>query len=162
MNRVTLQGRAANEPEIAKSEKGVVYCRFRLAVKGPYRGKDNPRKTEYFTMVGFKSVAQTIYNNLAKGAYCTIEGKLSQDVYIDNTGRKRESNSVIVTYINIHEWLKKSNTLKRLDSGFDDEMLVPREITQSLFKQVEISADDEDIPEELLGKDPFSNDQIQV
>lgn len=153
MNIVIIQGRPCRDPEIRQSEKGKIYSRTRFAVDGPYRGKDVPRKVDYFTVVCFDKLAQTVYNNLCKGALCTVLGKLEQGEYLDRVGNKREKVEIIASKITIHEFLKKHRPLQELDAGFDDELLVPREITQSLFKQIDI--DDEDIPDDLAGRNPF-------
>lgn len=153
MNFILLQGRPTRDPEISKSDSGRVYCRIRLAVDRPYRGNKVPRKTDYFTVVFFNKLAQVAYNNLAKGALCTICGRLETSEYLDKIGNKRETFSVIADKLTIHEWLRKHRPLEELDSDFDDELIVPREITGSLFKQIDIT--DEDIPDDLAGVNPF-------
>ena len=155
MNIVIQQGRPTRDPEISKSKSGKVYCRIRLAVDRPYRGNKQPRKTDYFNVVFFNKLAQVAYNNLAKGALCTVLGRLETDTYIDNIGNKRESFSIIADKLSIHEWLRKHRPLQELDAGFDDELIVPREITGSLFKQIDIT--DEDIPDDLAGESPFDD-----
>jgi len=155
MNLVIQQGRPTRDPEISKSKDGKVYCRIRLAVDRPYRGKNVPRKTDYFTVVFFNKLAQVAYNNLAKGALCTVVGRLETSEYIDNIGNKRETWSIIADKLTIHEWLRKHRPLEELDSNFDDELIVPREITGSLFKQIDIT--DEDIPDDLAGGNPFDD-----
>lgn len=155
MNLVIQQGRPTRDPEISRSKDGKVYCRIRLAVDRPYRGKNVPRKTDYFTVVFFNKLAQVAYNNLAKGALCTILGRLETSEYIDNIGNKRETFSIIADKLTIHEWLRKHRPLEELDSNFDDELIVPREITGSLFKQIDVT--DEDIPDDLAGGSPFDD-----
>lgn len=156
MNIGILQGRPTHDPQLKKSERtGKVYCRIRIACDRPYRGKDVPRKTDYFTVVCFDRTAQTAYNNLAKGALCTVFGKLEQEEWLDQVGNKRERVVIVVQKLTIHEWLRKHRPLKDLDVGFDDELLVPREITDSLFKQIDI--DDEDIPDDLAGRSIFDD-----
>lgn len=155
MNIVIVQGRPTRDPEISRSKNGRVYCRIRLAVDRPYRGKDQPKKADYFTVVFFGKIAQTVYNNLAKGALCTVVGRLEVSDYIDNIGNKRETFSVIAKQLTIHEWLRKHRAIEELDSDFDTDLLVPREITGSLFKNIDI--DDEDIPDDLAGGNPFND-----
>lgn len=155
MNLVIQQGRPTRDPEISKSREGRVYCRIRLAVDRPYRGKNVPKKTDYFTVVFFNRLAQVAYNNLAKGALCTIVGRLETSDYIDKIGNKRETVSIIADKLTIHEWLRKHRPLEELDSDFDDELIVPREITGSLYKQIDIT--DEDIPDDLAGGLPFDD-----
>ena len=155
MNIVIQQGRPTRDPEISRSKDGRVYCRIRLAVDRPYRGKAVPRKADYFTIVFFNKLAQVAYNNLAKGALCTIVGRLEASEYLDKVGNKREAVSIIADKLTIHEWLRKHRPLEELDSNFDDELIVPREITGSLFKQIDIT--DEDIPDDLAGESPFDD-----
>ena len=147
MNIAIIQGRPTRDPELDTSRTGKVYCKLRIACDKPYRGKDVPRKADYFDVVVFDKKAQFAYNNLAKGALCTILGRLEQSEYIDAIGNKREKVAIICDKLTIHEWLRKNKPLESLDVNFDD--IVPREITNSLFKQIDVT--DEDIPEELLG-----------
>lgn len=150
MNIVIEQGRPTRDPELIKSERtGKVFCVVRLAVDRPYRKEKTPKDTDYFKIVIFGKLAQFVYNNLAKGALCTVLGRLAQEDYIDKYGDKRESVSIIAQRLTIHEWLRKNRPLSELEHDFD-ETLVPREITKSLFKQIE--AGDEDIPADLLGR----------
>ena len=155
MNLVIEQGRPTRDPEIKQSQSGKVYCRIRLAVDRPYKGKNVPQKTDYMDVVFFDKRAQYVFNNLAKGALCTIRGRLETSEYIDNIGNKRERFTIISDGITIHEWLRKHRPLEELDSDFDNDLIVPREITNSLFKQIEV--DDEDIPDDLLGRNPFDD-----
>lgn len=151
MNIAILQGRPTRDPEIRRSEKGKVYCRIRLAIDRPYKGKNAPKKTDFFDVVFFDRLAQSVYNNLAKGALVTVLGRLENNDYIDNIGNKRERVTVVASRITIHEWLRKHRPLEELDADFDNDVLVPREITGSLFKQIDIT--DEDIPDDLVGGD---------
>ena len=156
MNVVIEQGRPTRDPEISRSKDGKrVYCRIRLAVDRDYKGKNVPKKADYFNVIFFGNLAQSVYNNVAKGALITVLGRLENNEYIDNIGNKRESTSIIASRISIHEWLRKHRPLEELDADFDNDLIVPREITGSLFKQIDIG--DEDIPEDLMGGSPFDD-----
>ena len=147
MNVAIIQGRPVRDPEIRRSEKGVVYCRLRIACDRPYKGKNVPKETDYFDVVAFSKLAQTVYNNLCKGALCTILGRLQQREYLDAVGNKQERVDIVAQRVTIHEWLRKKRPLE--DLGNFDEEIIPREITQSLYKQIDFS--DEDIPDDLAG-----------
>ena len=149
MNISIVQGRPTKDPVLMKSDKtGRVYLKMWIASDGPYKGPDIPRKTHFIPVVCFGKLAQTVYNNLAKGALCTILGVLENDNYIDKTGNEVRTFIVKAQKITIHEWLRKHRPLEELKAGFDDE-LIPREITDSLYKQIDV--DDEDIPDDLMG-----------
>lgn len=154
-NKVFLSGRPTREPEIKQSQKGKVYCKIRLAVDRPYRGKDVPRNADYFTVIFFDKKAQFVFNNVAKGALVNIWGRLEQSEYINNVGTKVEEVSVVGQEIDVVEWLRKTNRPNVDIEDVNGELLVPREITKSLIKQIEVT--DEDIPEDLLGRNPFDD-----
>lgn len=144
MNNVHIQGRPTNDPQMKKSNRtGKVFCTFRLAVDGPYRGPDHPKETDYFNVVAFGTTAQALLKHLAKGAYITIRGQLKNRQWVDNVGNRREDIVIVVKEYNIHEWMKKSKVFESLKDT-NGELLIPREITDSLFKQ--INERDEDIP----------------
>lgn len=154
-NKVFLSGRPTREPEIRQSQKGKVYCKIRLAVDRPYKGKEVPRKADFFNVVFYDKKAQFVYNNVAKGALVDIWGRLEQGEYINNVGTKVETVDVIGQEIEVVEWLRKTN---RPNVDIEDplgNLLVPREITKSLIKQIEVT--DEDIPDELMGRSPFDD-----
>lgn len=145
MNIVLMQGRPTDDPRMKNSKRtGKVFCTFRLAVDGPYRGPDAPKETDFFNIVAFGNTAQALLKHLAKGAYISIRGELKNRSWIDNIGNKRTENVIVVREYNIHEWLKKSKQFESLADSNGD-LLIPREITDSLFKQID--ARDEDIPD---------------
>ena len=153
MNIIILQGRPTRDPEIIRSEKtGTVFCKMRMAVDREYRGKDVPKKTDFFDVLIFGKRGQTVYNNVAKGALLTIQGVLENNERIDRTGNKWVENIVVARRVTIHEWLRKKRPLEELDNDFDTELIVPREITNSLYKQIDIPENDEDIPDDLAGR----------
>lgn len=154
MNLVIEQGRPTTDPALFKSEKtGKVFCKIRLAVDREYRGKDFPKKTDYFDVFVFGKQGQAAYNNVAKGALITILGTLQNSERIDRrTGNKIYENIIVCKKMTIHEWLRKHRPLEELESDFDTDLLVPREITNSLYKQIDIAESDEDIPDDLAGR----------
>ena len=145
MNFVLIQGRPTNEPEAKTSNKtGRVFCTFRFAVEGPYRGPDLPKETDFFDVVAFGPTAQGLLKRLGKGKYTTIRGQLKNRSWIDKIGNKRRETVIVVKEYNIHEWTRKSLPFENLADANGD-LLVPREITDSLSRQIE--AGDEDIPD---------------
>lgn len=91
-----------------------------------------------------------MYNNVAKGALITVLGRLENTERQDRMGNKYQYNVIVANKVTIHEWLRKHRPLEELQNDFDTELLVPREITNSLYKQIDIS--DEDIPDDLAGR----------
>jgi len=153
MNIGIVQGRAVRNPELRRGrEKGTIFCTFDVACARPYKGRNQPRETDYFKVVVFKKeLAQTCYNNIGQGALITVMGRLEQNKWIDALGNKRDSVQIKAQNITIHEWLRNTKrSSASLEGEFDVNELIPSEITNSLFKQVDI--DDEDIPDDLMGE----------
>lgn len=144
MNIAIVQGRPTKEPELKDTSTGNVMCKIRLAVDRPYLGKNAPKKTDYFDVICFGNLGRSMYKHLAKGALCTVLGRIEQNEFMSRSGERRESYSITANKITIHEWLRKSSSLEALQA--DDDLMIPREITQSLnMKCVDFS--DEDMPD---------------
>ena len=148
LNLVILQGRAAMQPEIKDTTTGRVMCKTRLAVNRPYLGQNSPQKTDYFDVVGFGELGQSMYNNLGKGARCIVLGRVEQSEFISKSGDKREKYSIVANRINILDW-KNSRRSKDTEDMFN-ELDVPKEIWESIQRAEAVdnivSADDPDIP----------------
>lgn len=145
MNIVILQGRPTDDPKMRNSRRtGKVFCTFRLAVDGQYRGPEAPREVDFINCVAFGKRAQALLRHLGKGAFVSLMGTLKNSTYVDGSGTRHDKNVVIVKEYLLHEWTKRSAPFESL-SDSNGDLLVPREITDSLFKQ--INAMDEDIPD---------------
>lgn len=150
MNIAILQGNLVYEPEIQTSAKGRLYVREKIASQRPYKGKNVPREADFFVVMFFGKLAERLYNGTQKGSLITIEGRLVQKYYTDKVGNKRDEVFVIANKLTIHDYIKRDNAIKKLDMGNDDELLVPREISESIFKQIDFA--DEDIPDDIGGR----------
>ena len=150
MNYTFLQGRPVTDPEAKNSKRtGKVFCTYRMACKGPYRGPDTPREVLFITVVAFGPQARGILNSLSKGAFHTIRGQLANREWFDAIGNKRQEIVVIVKDYEIHQYLQQSTKFVNLEDA-EGNPLIPKEITDSLAKQID--AEDEDIPD-YNGKD---------
>ena len=146
MNVAIIQGRPTREPEMKDTRSGKVMCKVRLAVDRPYK-KDTPKKTDYFDVLAFGKLGQNVFQNLGKGALCTVLGRMEQSEYEDYNGNRKESYCIVANRVSIHEWTKKRKTAhEELEemSEADADLLIPREITKSLHKAIDF--EDEDIP----------------
>lgn len=136
------------QPELKDTTSGRVMCKTRLAVNRPYLGSNAPQKTDYFDIICFGELGQSMYNNLGKGARCIVLGRVEQSEFIAKSGDKREKYSIVANRINILDW-KNSRRSKETQDMFN-ELDVPREIWESLQRAEAVdnivSADDPDIP----------------
>ena len=140
LNLVILQGKPTADPEIKDTTSGRIMCKTRLAVNRPYLGKNAPQQTDYFDVIGFGELGQNMFNNLGKGARCTIVGRVEQSEFMSRSGDRREKYSIIANRIIIHDWKGRKS---RQTDELVDELDIPKEIANSIMK---VTADDPDIP----------------
>lgn len=77
MNKVTMKGNLVRENNFKVSEKGNAFLTNSISVT---EGKDKKR-TDYFNIVAFGQIAETIADKLKKGSEISFEGKLQNNNY---------------------------------------------------------------------------------
>lgn len=100
MNRVTLIGRLAREPEVryTQAAEPLAICQISLAVERPYhkdRAKDEP-SADFFRCICFGKRAEVISQHFQKGNKIGIAGRLQTGSYTDQQGNKRYTTDVII------------------------------------------------------------------
>lgn len=148
MNIIILQGRPTHDPVMKDTKAGTQMCKMRLAVDRTRKDKYAPKKTDFFDVLTFGKIGENVYKNLGKGAFCTVLGRIEQKEYEDRTGNRREGYTVIANKVSIHEWTKKRPSVLEEIEAADEDLLIPREITKSLYKHIDL--EDEDIPDDLI------------
>lgn len=93
MNRIFLSGRLCAEPEMRKTQSGIDYATFRIAVDRPGTKKEN-KLTDYFncTVWGGKDGpgrAGAIQKSFHKGDGITLQGPMTTREYQDKDSGKK-------------------------------------------------------------------------
>lgn len=102
MNKVILIGNLTRDVELKHTASGKSFAKFGLAVN---EGFGDKQKSHFFDVIAWEKIADTINNNLSKGAKILIEGRLQQETWDDKeTGQKRSKVSVVCTSV---EFLSK-------------------------------------------------------
>lgn len=150
MNFCVLTGRATRDAELKVSKQsGRQYCMFRLAVDGGYRGRDLPRETDFLTCLAFAKLGEYIARTLKKGMKIVIVGKIKEYEREDEYGFKRHDTTIIVREADVLDRIVPRDPVEDLMDG-NGEVLIPKEITQSVLKQIDTT--DIDMPEEFIGR----------
>ncbi|MDE7330296.1 MAG: single-stranded DNA-binding protein [Clostridia bacterium] len=152
MNKVFLIGNLTRDPELTETNSGVSVCRFAIAVNRNYSGADGERKTDFFNIVAWRGLGETIARYAKKGNKVAVSGSIELRNYEDSQGVKRTSIDIVAQDV---EFLTP-----RQSDEFDDD--VPRGQTrrqpndyvapptqQSMFNkkpQLQAFDDDDDIP----------------
>ena len=105
-NRIILVGRLTRDPELRATPDGVSVVRFRLAVDRGMRAGEE-RQTDFFDIVAFRQLADTVANYTTKGRLVLVEGKLQTRSYTDREGNRRKAYEVVADTVRFLERLRE-------------------------------------------------------
>ncbi|KAA5532203.1 single-stranded DNA-binding protein [Taibaiella lutea] len=90
-NRVQLIGHLGAEPEMKTLESGARVARINLATNESYKLQNGEWKEEtmWHTVIGWNQLAERMQQQLNKGSFVMIEGKLVNRSYTDAAGVKK-------------------------------------------------------------------------
>jgi single-strand DNA-binding protein len=91
INRVTLLGRMAADPEPRQTKSGKSMVRLAVAIPGMRNGEST---VDYFEVVAWNATAEACAKFLTKGAPIYVEGRMSKRVWDAPDGQKRSKYSV--------------------------------------------------------------------
>ena len=89
LNRVMLQGRLAEVPELKHTANGTAVVRFSIAVEDSIE-TNGERKTYFFTIQAWQGTAEIICKYFDKGQQIIVEGRLVSKTYTDKNDVKRK------------------------------------------------------------------------
>ncbi len=101
-NRIVLVGRLTRDPELRATPDGVSVVRFTLAVdRGTRAGEE--KVTDFFDIVAFRQLADTVANYMTKGKLVLVEGKLQTRKYTDREGNPRKAYEILADTVRFLE-----------------------------------------------------------
>ena len=87
LNRVMLQGRLAEVPELNHTANGTAVVRFSIAVEDSIE-TNGERKTYFFTIQAWQGTAEIVCKYFDKGQQIIVEGRLVSKTYTDKNDVK--------------------------------------------------------------------------
>ena len=97
LNKVMLIGNLGTDPEMRYTANGTAVTEFRMAVNRTYTKQDGERQdeTEWFTVICWNKLAETVSQYLQKGRQAYVEGRLQTRSWEDQEGQTRYKTEVI-------------------------------------------------------------------
>jgi single-strand DNA-binding protein len=105
-NRIVLVGRLTRDPELRATPDGISVVRFRLAVNRIARTGEE-QQTDFFDIVAFRQLADTVANYMTKGKLVLVEGKLHMRSYTDREGNRRTAYEIVADAVRFLERLRE-------------------------------------------------------
>ncbi len=101
LNKVMLIGNLGADPEMRYTANGNAVTTFNLAVNRNWTGPDGERKeeTEWFTVVSWDKLAETVSQFLQKGRRAYVEGRLQTRSWEGQDGQKRYKTEVVANTV---------------------------------------------------------------
>lgn len=122
MNRIILQGRLTDAPELRYTPSGVAVASFTLAVQRSYKDKNGNYLTDFIPCVAWRGTAELMANNLAKGNRVIVEGRLETRTYEDQSGNRRKVYEVVTEKAHLIDW---GDAKKRLKDDIENDNVDP-------------------------------------
>ena len=97
MNKVTLIGNVARDPELTETKNEHSVCRFSVAVNRSYTSADGERKADFFNIVAWNGLAESIVKYVHKGDKVAVSGSIETDSYEDSNGNKKTSYDIVAS-----------------------------------------------------------------
>lgn len=95
MNYVHISGRLTKAPEIRVSVNGKKSASFTVAVDRPFKNAEGNREADFFPVVFWGNIADTLEKYLTKGSRVLVTGRLQTRSYDGADGAKRYVTEII-------------------------------------------------------------------
>ncbi|MGA1842936.1 MAG: single-stranded DNA-binding protein [bacterium] len=122
LNKVFLMGNLTRDPELRYTPNGTAVAGFGVAVNRRYTTKEGDKKEEvdFFDVEVWDKQAETCNEYLAKGSGVFVEGRLRQDRWEDEAGKKRSKLKIVASTIQFLP-RKMESDLTAEESPSDDD-----------------------------------------
>ncbi len=95
MNKVFLTGNLTRDPELTETAGGIKICRFSVAVNRSYSSSDGERKTDFFNVVAWRGLGETVARFAKKGNKVAVYGSIELRNYEDSQGVRRTGIDIV-------------------------------------------------------------------
>lgn len=99
LNKIFVMGRMTRDPELRRTQNGTAVTSFTLAVDRDFKDKDGEKIADFIDCVAWRTTAEFIAKNFAKGRMAVVEGRLQLRDFKDKDGTSRKVSEVQVDNI---------------------------------------------------------------
>lgn len=117
MNSVNLTGRLTKDIEIRYTQSGVATANFSIAVQSNYKNEDGSYKSDFISIVAFKSQAEFLSKYCLKGDLIGISGRLQTRQWQDSNGRTNYITEVVADSVECYTKHEKPQQQQNQKSG---------------------------------------------
>lgn len=120
LNKVQIIGNVGQDPELRYTPNGNPVCTFSVAVNRRYSAADGEKReeTEWFNIVAWNKLAETINQFVNKGMSIYVEGRLKTRNWEGQDGQKHYKTEVIAQQV---QFLSRRAEEQAIESKVEDE-----------------------------------------
>jgi single-strand DNA-binding protein len=99
LNQWTGIGRTTKEPEIRQTQNGVSVATFTIAVDRNFKNQNGEKETDFFSIICWRGLAETVGRYLGKGRLVAVSGRLQNRSYEAKDGTKRYITEIVANEV---------------------------------------------------------------
>jgi single-strand DNA-binding protein len=104
INKVQLTGNLGADPEIKTFDTGNKLARFSIATSEEFFSKGEKKsQIQWHLIAAWGKVAERIEEELKKGSFVSLEGRLVNRNYMDKNGQKKYITEVVVADFSVNQ-----------------------------------------------------------
>lgn len=95
MNNVSLIGRLTGTPELKRTQSGLAYTRFSIAVDRQFVKQGEERQADFIPILVWNKTAEFVCKYFEKGRRIALNGRIQTGSYKDKDGNTRYTTDVV-------------------------------------------------------------------
>ena len=99
INQVFIIGRTTKEPEFRQTQNGVSVATFTIACDRNFKNAQGEKETDFFNIVCWRGLAETVGRYLGKGRLVAVSGRLQNRSYETKDGTKRYITEIVASEV---------------------------------------------------------------
>ena len=99
LSQTIIIGRTTKEPEIRQTQNGVSVATFTIACDRNFKNAQGEKETDFFNIVCWRGLAETVGRYLGKGRLVAVSGRLQNRSYEAKDGIKRYITEIVASEV---------------------------------------------------------------
>ena len=98
LNQIAIMGRLVKDPELRYVNE-TPFCTIRIACDRDYKNANGEKETDFFDVVSWRKLAETVSRYTAKGRMVSVVGRLQMRLWQDGEGKKRYFPEIVAEHV---------------------------------------------------------------
>ena len=98
LNQISIMGRLVKDPELRYVNE-TPFCAIRIACDRDYKNANGEKEADFFDVVSWRKLAETVSRYTAKGRMVSVVGRLQMRLWQDGEGKKRYFPEIVAEHV---------------------------------------------------------------